>query len=216
MGDEGWHPGVVGIVAARLVDKFSMPAVVVGFEDGMGRGSARSLAGFDVGEALRQCASHLVRCGGHAAAAGLTVRRHEFDAFRDAMVAEAGRYFSVPEAAAAAARIDVDAEVGLVAFAPAAVSELDKLGPFGNAHPPPLFLVKAARVTRARVVGKGHLQLGLNEAGCEMGAIAFSMGDRAPQVGAVIDVLVYAEMDTYRGTSRVQLRVRDFWTTCQG
>ena len=93
VGRPGWHPGVAGIVAARLVERYGRPSVVVGFEDGQGKGSARTLGGFDVGAAMRACEAHLIAGGGHAGAAGLSVREDQFDAFRRAFVAqaEAGR-----------------------------------------------------------------------------------------------------------------------------
>jgi single-stranded-DNA-specific exonuclease len=205
VGDEGWHPGVVGIVAAKLVERFRRPAVVVGFRDGVGRGSARTTGGFDLYRALSACRGHLRACGGHAAAAGLTVARDSFEAFREALVAEAIRHFaergreeSIPvDAVARLAEVDV----GLA-------EELDRLAPFGMANGEPVLALPGVVVRARRIVGNGHLQLTLSAEGAVADAIGFGMADVAPGEGSVVDVLTTVEVDTFRGYRRARLRVK--------
>src|SRR6185295_8827920 len=136
VGAEGWHHGVVGIIAARLVDRFARPAIVVGFDGGQGRGSARTIGGFNLYEALAACRQHLTRFGGHAAAAGVSLPIDRLDAFRRDFVAEAARRMDRP--AVAAAPVPVDAVVDLADLDLRATEDLARLAPFGAANAEPL------------------------------------------------------------------------------
>jgi single-stranded-DNA-specific exonuclease len=203
VGAEGWHHGVVGIVAARLVDEYARPAIAVGFKDGEGRGSARTVPGVNLFEALGACGAHLTRFGGHAGAAGLSIARERLDGFRAAFVAEAARQLAGRPAAA----VDVDAEVALGDLDLAFAEELARLGPFGAANREPLFALRGVVARATRVVGKGHLQLTLDHGGVVSEAIAFGLGAADPGPGAVLDLLATAELDTFRGARRARLRV---------
>jgi len=205
VGAEGWHQGVVGIVAAKLVERFARPAVVVGFAGDRGRGSARTLNGFDLHAALEACREHLVVGGGHAAAAGLTVEAARFSAFREAFVARAAAHAGASGGPPAAA---VDAEAALGELDLAQVEELGRLGPFGQANGEPILALGGVVVRAARVVGQGHLQLTLARDGAVMDGIAFGMGAELPAEGSALDVLASAEVDSYRGYRRARLRVR--------
>jgi single-stranded-DNA-specific exonuclease len=205
VGGEGWHPGVVGIVAARLVDRFGRPAVVVGFRDGVGRGSGRTPRGFDLHRAFEACREHLVVCGGHAAAAGLTVRAEAFAAFRDAFLAHASAR-AAPTAETAAAEVDAVAELRDLDLRQA--EELARLEPFGMANSQPVLALPGVVVRARRVVGAGHLQLTLERDGAVGDAIAFGMADADPGEGAAVDVIGCAEVDVWRGVRRLRLRVK--------
>jgi len=203
---EGWHPGVVGIIAARLVDKFARPAVVVGFRGEEGRGSARTVPGFDLFAALSRAAEHLVRFGGHAAAAGMSVTPAGMDGFRrrfNAAIREQSAGRATPP-------LRVDAVVGLGELDVPFTEELARLAPFGAANAEPLFAVRDLTTQATRRVGQGHLQLTLADAtfGAFADAIAFGMADRDPGMGASLDLLATAELDTFRGTRRARLKVR--------
>jgi single-stranded-DNA-specific exonuclease len=207
VGAEGWHPGIVGIIAARLVDRFARPAVVVGFRAGAGRGSARTVAGFDLFAALSLCASHLDRFGGHAAAAGMSVRAPALDAFRRAFIdAVAGQ---ARGRTAPLIRVDAVADLGDldVPF----TEELARLAPFGAANAEPVFALRGLTTYATRLVGQGHLQLTLESEGAVGEAIAFGMADRDPGTGASVDVLATAELDTFRGNRRARLKVRQLF-----
>ncbi len=209
VGAEGWHPGVVGIVAAKLVEKFSRPAVVVGFRDGVGRGSGRTTGGFDLHRAFLGGREFLVAYGGHAAAAGLTVNADQVEGFREAFVASADQHFE-GKGADHATPLDVDAIVGLDELDLPQIEELGRLGPFGNANKEPLFAIPGMVVQSTRIVGQRHLQLTVSHGRAVSDAIAFGMADRDPGVGAVLDVVAHADVDTFRGYRRPRLRVKDW------
>jgi len=203
VGAEGWHHGVVGIIAARLVDEYARPAIAVGFKNGEGRGSARTVAGVNLFDALGACQEHLTRFGGHAGAAGLSITRERLDDFRAAFVGEAARQLEGRPPAA----VDVDAEVALADLDLSFAEELSRLGPFGAANREPLFALRGVVARTTRVVGKGHLQMTLDHGGVVSEAIGFNLGGADPGPGAVLDLLATAELDTYRGMRRTRLRV---------
>jgi len=214
VGGEGWHQGVVGIVAARLVDRFARPAIVVGFDNGQGRGSARTVAGFNLYEALSACAAHLTRYGGHAAAAGLSIAADRMDAFRRDFAAEAGRRLSAGSSAragAAATPLLVDAVVELADLDVRGAEDLARLAPFGAANAEPLLALAGVTAQATRLVGQGHLQLTLAHRGASGDVIAFGMADRDPGGGASVDLLASAELDTFRGNRRARIKVKHLY-----
>ncbi len=207
LGQEGWHQGVVGIVAAKLVEKFRKPAVVIGFDAGQGRGSARTLGGFDLYRALSQCEKHLTVFGGHPMAAGVSLPVENLGAFRAAFVAVAHDFFA---ATPGESMVEVDAIASLAELDMIQAEELERLGPFGSANHEPLIVVPGVVAMSTRVVGASHLQLTLTHGGSVSEAIAFGMGNRDPGQGAKLDVIGIAEVDAFRGQRRIRLRLRHF------
>jgi single-stranded-DNA-specific exonuclease len=199
-----WHPGVVGIVAAKLVERYGRPAAVLA-GDGKGayRGSVRSVPGFHAQRTLVAVSDHLVRYGGHEGAAGLTVQAERLDALRDAWESAAREALA---GGAAPRQLAVDAEVGLDSIDERVATEIERLGPFGVGNPEPV-LAAHVRTERTRVVGEHHLQLTL--AGGRQ-AIAFRMAGRDPGGGANVRLAFVPEIDEFRGQRRLRLRVRDF------
>ncbi|HEX3697428.1 MAG TPA: single-stranded-DNA-specific exonuclease RecJ [Polyangia bacterium] len=210
VGADGWHPGVVGIIAAKLVEKFARPVVVIGFENGQGRGSARTIPGFNLYEALVQCRSHLTRYGGHAAAAGMSLSQERLEDFRRSFVAEAARAL---RSTAAIRSVAVDAVIDLGDFDVAMAEDLVRLAPFGAANAEPLFAFAGVTAQSTRRVGQGHLQLTLAQRGSISDAIGFGMADRDPGNGASVDVVATAELDTFRGERRTRLKIRHIHTS---
>ena len=207
VGAEGWHPGVVGIIAAKLVERYARPAIVVGFESGQGRGSARTVPGFNLYEALVVCAPHLVRYGGHAAAAGMSLTIDRLEAFRLAFVREA----ELRLGSATRPPLVVDAVVELHELDLLAAEELGRLAPFGAANAQPIFALPGVTAESTRLVGQGHLQITLRHRGATGDAIAFGMADRDPGQGACVDLVASAELDTFRGTRRTRLKVKHLY-----
>ncbi len=224
----GWPSGVVGIVAAKLVDKFQRPAFVVGIDPdtGIGRGSARTAAGVDLYRALSDAwrDANLARFpdwryGGHAAAAGFTIGREEVASLAEALGASCARLAegSGPRTAGK----EIDAEVRLGEVDERLAQELAGLGPFGQANPPPLLVTRNVRVSAVRRVGDGsHLKLTLEDAGspgsAEAGslgatrsAIAFGLGDREVEVGAHLDLAFLPTVSTWQGRRSAELEVHD-------
>jgi len=207
LGAEGWHQGVVGVVAAKLVEKYRKPVVIVGFTDGQGRGSARTLGGFDLYQALSQCGDHLSAYGGHPMAAGVSLVWDNLGKFRAAFVAAARAHFSL---APTLTTVEVDSEANLADLDMGQVEELERLAPFGNANSEPLIVVPGVVARSTRVVGASHLQLTLTQGAVVCEAIAFGMGDKDPGKGARLDVIGMAELDEYRGQRKIRLRLRHF------
>jgi single-stranded-DNA-specific exonuclease len=201
---QGWHAGVVGIVAARVAERFHRPAVLIGLDGAEGKGSGRSIEGFHLHDALAACRGHLLRFGGHRHAAGLTIAASAVEPFRAAFEAHAAANLS-PEDLVARCRIDGWVEEG--DLTPRAAEDLERLGPFGAGHPEPVFAFRA-QATRARTVGAGALHLKLSF-GRGLDAIGFSMGDRAGLCEAPVEAAFTLGFDDWDGTRRLQLKLRD-------
>ncbi len=211
VGAEGWHIGVIGIVAARLVERYHRPAVVVTFDrQGLGKGSVRSVDGFDVCRALQRCEQDLVAFGGHPMAAGLTVRRKAFADFRR-------RFLSVVEESMdvrlRVPTLHVDAAVSLADVQFPLLRELERLQPFGRGNPEPTFMSRGISVLEKRVVGENHLKLVVRQArSVPLESIGFRMGPIAKVLDAgngQIDAVFSPELNEWKGSSRIQLRLCD-------
>ena len=205
LGAEGWHQGVVGIVAAKLVDKFKKPVVVVGFKDGTGRGSARTTGGLDLYQSLAACQEHLTVFGGHAAAAGLGLSAVQMEAFRASFVAQAQSHLD-SRMQDPVLEVDAEAELGDLDLLQA--EELERLAPFGIGNSEPLFALPDVVARSTRVVGTSHLQITLSRGAAVSQAIGFGMADRDPGQGAQLDVIATAEVDTFRGNRRPRVRLK--------
>jgi len=212
---EGWHPGVVGIVAARLKEATNRPAVVIGLEGGTGKGSGRSVAGVDLGAAIQRVAAEglLLKGGGHRMAAGLTVAAEALDPAM-ARLAELLARQGAGAAGPRALRID-----GLLmpgAATVALVEDLDRAGPFGQAAPAPRFAFAAAEIGAARRMGESHMRFTLSDGlGARLDAVAFGAfdGPLGPLIeahrGRRLHLAGRVELNRWGGRTTVQLRLED-------
>ncbi len=212
VGAEGWHPGVVGIVASRLVDTYHRPAIVLGFNDGVAQGSARSVDGVSIHDALSACSRFMRKFGGHAMAAGLTLAVEHVDAFREALVGEVNALFAED---GLTRRIHVDAEVSPGDCTLEVFDQLAKLAPFGRGNTTPRLLLRGAVLDRpAQRMGTSgkHLSMSFNHNGRSIRAVAFGQGDHAPQLpaGAATDLLFEPKVNTWQGVRRPELHITDF------
>jgi single-stranded-DNA-specific exonuclease len=200
---DGWHAGVVGIVASRIVERFHRPAVLVAMGEGPGKGSGRSVEGFHLHDALAACSMHLARFGGHRHAAGVTVERERLPEFRAAFEAHALARLSEDDLVP---RCRIDGWVGEADVTDRAAADLARLGPFGAGHPEPVFALRGA-AARARTVGAGgaHLKLALGR----LDAIGFGMGDRLAACAGALEAAFTIGFDEWEGVRRLQLRLRD-------
>ncbi len=211
LASRGWHPGVVGIVAGRLAERCHRPTVLIAVnEQGVGRGSARTITGVNIFEAIAQCRDHLDAFGGHAAAAGLTVREDRIPGFR----ARLAEVLEGPLGSAGARpRLVCDAEVEPHTLSLGAASELARLGPFGAGNPEPMLVLRSLRIASARVVGADHLKLTVRrDGGAFLDAIGFRMGSLASlglSQADPVDVAGALETNIWNGTERVQIRLKD-------
>ena len=201
---DSWHPGVIGIVASRVVERFHRPAVLVGVANGVGKGSGRSIEGFHLYDALARCAPHLTRFGGHQHAAGVTLDPAALPAFREAFEAHARERLTDEDLVP---RCRIEGRLLAEAVCERSAQALERLAPYGAGHPEPLFAVRG-RPRRARTVGAGgaHLKLGF-AAGVD--AIGFSMGDRLGLCDGEIEAAVTLGFDDWDGARRLQLKIRD-------
>jgi single-stranded-DNA-specific exonuclease len=206
VGEEGWHPGVVGIVAAKLVERYGRPAVVVGFTDGVGRGSLRTINGFHLHAALTGCAQHLRAYGGHAAAAGMTIERGSFAAFQSAFAAQAEGHARSAGEGLQSSHVDAAAELRDLDLDQ--LEELARLGPFGSANAEPAVGLSGLVVRSTRVVGQKHLQMTVSHGGNVVDGIGFGMAAAAPAEGSLVDVIACPEVDEFRGYKRARLRFK--------
>jgi single-stranded-DNA-specific exonuclease len=201
-----WHPGVIGIVASRLVDQFHLPAAVISIHEGVGKGSLRSVAGVNLFTALKTCAAHLIKFGGHTMAAGITLSAEAIPAFTAAF--SAAVHEQVPQPAEPV--INVDAEWPIARCDDALVTELARLQPHGVGNPEPRFCARGALVKWAREGRKNTLLLGLEEQNLVLRAFGFGLAHRIPSPGARLDVIYTPVLDTWNGQTRLELKLRDF------
>ena len=201
---EGWHPGVIGIVASRLVERHHRPVVVVSLEaDGSGRGSGRSIPGFNLLEGLEACAGHLVGFGGHKAAAGLELKAGQLTAFREAFVAHANSVLG-PEDLKRTERID--AIVGGASLGLDLAEELKQLAPFGMGNPGVRLLVPSARVRDVRTMGEGkHARFSLHSGSHKALGVAFGRPSLGVGEDDPVDVAVRLEVNHWNGAVEPQV-----------
>jgi single-stranded-DNA-specific exonuclease len=215
LAGRGWHPGVIGIVASRIVERVYRPVVMIALDGDKGRGSARSISGFHLYEAIAECSEHLERFGGHRQAAGMDIRPAAVEAFREAFnrAAEARlgrdpRPVLRPDLAVDLRSIDVQL-----------VHWLAYLGPHGIGNPGPLFLARDVTVSDARIVGSNHLKVALRAGGARLDGIGFglaethspdSFGERPH------DVLFRLERNEWRGRVSAQAKLVDLRPSEEG
>lgn len=201
---DGWHPGVVGIVASRVVERYGRPTFLLALDGDLGKGSGRSISGFDLHAALHDCADLLERWGGHKMAAGLTLKRSNLAAFRERF-AEVGRKHLAPSDLGPRQRIDLELPLT------EATMELEKLcrhlEPTGIGNAGPVFGARGVTWSAPKIVGSNHLKGSLVAPGAKLDAIAFGWGDRAPNLAAPVDVAFRLEENSFNGRTTLQARV---------
>ncbi|WP_258359944.1 single-stranded-DNA-specific exonuclease RecJ [Moorella sulfitireducens (nom. illeg.)] len=205
LASEDWHPGVIGIIAARLVEKYNCPVVLIALAGDRGRGSGRSIPGINLHEILTRCRSHLLAFGGHALAAGLEIATKEIPAFRAAFNEVVKLLLAKVQPAP---EIAPDAEVLFSQLDWELLAELEGLAPFGEGNPRPLLVCSNVLLKTARQVGSNgaHLKLTLWNEGRQIEAIGFNLQlpqDLAP--GERVDLAFYLERNNYQGREELQL-----------
>ncbi len=203
---DDWHPGVIGIVASRLVERYGRPTFLIAWDGDTGRGSGRSIPRFDLHGALHRVGGTLEKFGGHSMAAGLTVQRARFEEFRVAFLEVAAQLLR-PEDLVPAQRIDLEVPLGNLS------EDLERLmrhlEPCGMGNPAPVFGVRGARAVGARRVGTNHLRFVLDDGSGALPAIGFQWADQVPDgwLEHPLDVAFRLECDDWQGRSTLQARV---------
>lgn len=203
---EGWHKGVLGIVASRLVDKYHRPALVFNIQDGMAVGSGRSIDSFNLYVALGQLSHLFERFGGHAHAAGFTLKAENLDNLKSELETLAIDTFGDEDLIPT---IEVDAEITLNDITLKMIREIKALSPFGEGNPEPLFCARSLEVSGSRIVGERHLKLRVRQEGKSFEAIGFGLAGKYPLDGKTINMVFSPELNLWKGYERIQLRIID-------
>jgi single-stranded-DNA-specific exonuclease len=209
LAEQGWHPGVIGIVASRIVEETARPTVLIALDGDMGKGSGRAPAPFDLHAGLSECRDLLARFGGHRAAAGVTIDATKVDDF-------ARRFNEVARARLAPEdlfpELRIDAEISIDEVTDELETLLRHFEPFGVGNPSPVFVSRNVRLASpARVVGTDGLKLRIAGAVRDRDALGWGMGDLAAELGpeSRLDIAYRIERDTYQGETKLQLRLAD-------
>jgi len=216
---QGWHTGVIGIVASRLVEAHHRPTILIGVADGRAQGSGRSIAGFHLFEALVACRRHLTNFGGHAMAAGLRLTETSVEPFREAFLAYAAETLTADDLTP---RLAVDAEVGPAQIDLATARLLDRLGPFGAGNRRPVFAARRVRLASApRRIGRrgDHVMMHVTEAGRARRAVGWRMGNLADALGRAesCGIAFTCRVSDYNPhVPEVELHLKDVWVGAYG
>ena len=213
LADEGWHPGVIGIVASQLVERYYRPTIVLAVEQGVGKGSARSIARFHLVDALAECADLLERYGGHAMAAGLTIRAERIPEFTRRFEEVASAHLTPDDLVPT---LPIDSEIALSTVTLPMAEQLQRLAPFGAGNPEPIFAARDLVAVTTRVMSDGaHLRLGVTDGDAFAEAVGFRLGDASELLAftrARIDLAFTVVVDRWEDRPRLQLIVQDLKT----
>jgi single-stranded-DNA-specific exonuclease len=212
LADDRWHSGVVGIVAARLVDRYSRPVFIIGMEGAMGRGSARTVEGFNLKDAISRCEDLLISGGGHAKAGGLSIAREKLEPFIERMRAVARERLTDADLVQS---LSLDLEVELGELGAGTLREFDRLAPFGIGNPRPALCARGARVAgQPKVMGRDgkHLTFIASQGEASWRAVGWSMADRLDELldAERIDLAFTVEANTWAGKTNLEMILKDF------
>ena len=208
LGKENWHHGVIGIVSSKITDLYFKPSILICFEEKVGKGSGRSVPGFDLYEALSNCNNHISRFGGHSMAVGITVEKDEFEDLKK----DFEEYAQNSNIRDIIPIIEIDETVGLKDINIRDIAELKLLEPFGEANKTPLFLCKNLKIHSIRALSEGkHLKLSLRDDNFWLDAIGFNQGHLTEEyrIGDKVDVVGTLEINQYNGRQSIQINLKD-------
>ncbi len=202
-----WHPGVIGIVASRLVDRYYRPAILISLKDGVGKGSGRSIADFDIYQGLKKCDSLLLSYGGHRFAAGISIREEDIASFASQL--EEIVSTDTKESDFVSQTL-IDAQCNLTDINHRLLTEIDRLAPFGTCNPEPVLCVRNVSIASPAVVGNNHLRMRINSDGVSCNSIWFSKGQYMQAIaGSAVDIVFTPQINNWNGSSDIQLKMKD-------
>lgn len=208
VGSENWYHGVIGIVASKITELYYKPSILVCFDGDVGKGSGRSIDGFDLHEALNSASEHLQKYGGHEMAIGLSVEKSKFNDFRNSIIKYANEKITEEFLPV----IKIDAEINTKEVSGKTIQDLKLLEPYGENNMPPVFMYKNIKVDSVRTLSNGkHLKLNIKDGNIVFDAIAFNMGDKKDSIkmGDKVDILFHLEVNRFNGRETIQLNVKD-------
>ncbi len=208
LADDGWHHGVIGIVASRITERYGLPSILISFDGDIGKGSGRSVKGLNLVEALTDSAEYLIKFGGHELAAGLSVERGRIDDFRHHLNDYVKSHFGDGESGAG---VEVDCEISLDDVTLSLAEDLFKLEPFGIANPSPVFLLSGIILRGVMPLGEKHARFLIAKENCQASALRFgrSRSELEYYGGDTVDLLVQVSVNEFRGTRSAQMIVKD-------
>jgi single-stranded-DNA-specific exonuclease len=204
---DSWHPGVLGIVASRIVETFYKPTLMLSTVDGVVRGSARSVVGYDIFAAIRKCSDMLLQFGGHKFAAGLALPRENLERFAETFERVVSETITDDMRTPV---ITVDADLDLTDVTSDFVKTLRMFGPFGPQNTKPVFRTRNVHMTESRIVGNNHLRMKLKANGVTFDAIKFKNGENVVKPGTELDLVYSVDENHYAGNVYYQLQLKDF------
>lgn len=208
LGSNNWHHGVIGIVSSKITEMYFKPSILICFEGEDGKGSGRSIPGFDLHEALAETAKYLEKYGGHEMAVGLSLKKNNFNRFKEAFE----KYVEEKDITGIVPIIEIDKQISLKDIDSNIVKQLDLLEPFGEANRRPIFVYKNLKIDSIRALSDGkHLKMTLKDGNIIVNAIGFNMGQLSKEymIGDRIDVVGTLEINAYNGREMVQINVKD-------
>jgi single-stranded-DNA-specific exonuclease len=210
LASDRWHPGVIGIVASRIVEEFYRPTALVCVQNGVGKGSARSIPGFDLHAGLTACSDLLMGFGGHKYAAGFSITEENIPRFRERL---SSLVIDRMGSQGFVRTLSVDGAVTLDELTIDLMREIEKLSPFGQGNPEPRLGARGLEVLSGRIVGNNHLKIRLRQGkGAMLDAIAFNKGallGRQVRDGALLAAVFTPRLNSWNGTTAVELEIRD-------
>lgn len=207
LAKEGWHEGVIGLVASKMLDKYNKPAIIIGInKHGIARGSCRSIKTLHIQQLLTDHADMLVQFGGHAMAAGLTIKAENIADFRQALIDDLQKQLTEEDFIP---HLQTDGELPLQELSYELLDELETLSPFGIGNPAPVLIAKNVEVARAKLLKEKHWKLGLISGKRILDAIGFNMNEHKFVKGDILDIAYIPEFNTFRGNKSIQVRLRD-------
>lgn len=208
LADENWHHGVIGIVASKITDMYYKPSILICFENGEGKGSGRSVPGFDLYEALSNCSGNIGKFGGHSMAIGISVDKENYPKFKEQFL----KYTDNANIKDLVPIIKIDSEITIKDMDIETIKELEKLEPYGEANKMPIFMYRNLRIDSIRALSEGkHLKLTLKDDNLIIDAIGFNMGYMVDEyrLGDKIDVAGSLEINSFNGRDSVQINLKD-------
>ncbi len=209
IGKEGWHKGVLGIVASKVMDMYARPAVIISLKDGVGTASARSMEGFPLYNALQHCSDMLENFGGHKLAAGLTIKEENIVNFRDLINRFARDTLQVMDLVPS---LKIDQEINLKDFSMDLIQQIDLLDPYGEGNPQPVFCARGLKLRGApRILGRGTLKFWVTDGRLSISAVGFGMASYIDLVksGHPLDLAFELSIDDWNKAPTMQLKIRD-------
>ncbi|MGA2330916.1 MAG: single-stranded-DNA-specific exonuclease RecJ [Syntrophales bacterium] len=204
---ENWHPGVIGIVASKLVDRYYRPTILISLKDGIGKGSGRSVAAFNIYEGLKECDSLLLSYGGHRYAAGISIREEDIKEFSGMLEEVISKEINGSDFVS---QTNIDAICNLSEITHELVSQIARLAPFGSGNPEPVLCVRNINVTSQSVVGNNHLWMRLTGDGMSYNSIWFNKGHLINFLsGSAIDIAFTPHINSWNGVYDIQLKMKD-------